>query len=85
MLSSIARVLLVATILASSLGLALGVGLALAGLGYLGTCQDGSCELVAVIYVMPALGFAFYISSLALLSVAALNRRKAKESLGIST
>jgi len=58
------RVVLVAAILTASLGVALGIGLALARMGHLGTCQDGSCELVAVIYVMPIVGIALYLAAL---------------------
>ena len=53
MLLSLLRVLLVAVILIVCLSQALAVGLVLAELGFLGRCQDGGCQLVATIYVMP--------------------------------
>ena len=75
MLKSVLRVLSLAVALALSLGLALAIGLALARLGYLGTCQDGTCELVAAIYVMPLLGVALYISALVFFSIATVRNR----------
>jgi hypothetical protein len=63
--------MLVAMILFACLALALAVGLGLAELGYLGTCQDGTCHLVAAIYVMPLGGVALYLVSLVAWSVKA--------------
>jgi len=68
---SVVRVALVAAILFACLAAALGVGLGLAELGYLGTCQDGTCQLVAAVYVMPFGGVALYLLSLAFWSVKA--------------
>jgi hypothetical protein len=68
---SLLRVILVAAILFACLALALAVGLGLAELGYLGTCQDGTCQLVAAIYVMPLGGVALYLVSLVAWSIKA--------------
>jgi hypothetical protein len=76
MLISILRTLSITAVLLASLGIALAIGMTLAQAGYLGTCQDGTCELVAVIYVMPALGVALYIAALVTLSVVATSRRR---------
>ncbi|HEY4204386.1 MAG TPA: hypothetical protein VGM35_05150 [Xanthobacteraceae bacterium] len=76
MLMSILRTLSITAVLLASLGIALAIGMALAHAGYLGTCQDGTCELVAVIYVMPALGIALYVSALVTLSIVATRRRR---------
>jgi hypothetical protein len=78
MLKSMLRVLWIAVILAASLGLALGIGLTLARFGAFGTCQGGTCELVAAIYVMPVLGFILYILALVVFSVAVRNRARGK-------
>jgi len=76
MLIAILRTLMIAALLLLSLGIALSIGMALAHLGYLGTCQDGTCELVAAIYVMPILGIALYFTALIVISVAATRRRR---------
>lgn len=68
---SLLRAILVAIILFACLAIALAAGLGLAELGYLGTCQDGTCQLVAAIYVMPLGGVALYLLSLAVWSVKA--------------
>lgn len=68
MLLSLLRAVLVAAILVACLSVALAVGLGLAELGYLGTCQDGTCQLVAAVYVMPLGGVALYLLSLAVWS-----------------
>lgn len=68
-MASILRVLFITAILATSFALALMVGLALTKTGLLGTCRDGTCELVAAIYVMPLGGMVFYFAALATLSV----------------
>jgi transglutaminase-like putative cysteine protease len=72
MLVSLLRALGIAATLVFSLAVALAVGLTLARLGYLGTCQDGTCELVALVYVMPIGGLALYLLLLGVFSVAAL-------------
>lgn len=69
MLWSLLRVLLITAVLAISLAIALFAGLMLAHLGALGTCQDGTCELVAAIYVMPAGGVALYLATLVVYSL----------------
>lgn len=69
------RVLMLAALLAASLGTALAVGLVLARMGQLGTCQDGTCELVAAVYVMPIGGVVLYFSALFALSRFARSRR----------
>lgn len=69
------RVLILAVILVASCGLALGAGLLFARMGYLGTCQDGSCELVAAVYVMPIGGILLYFASLVVWSRLAKRQR----------
>ena len=76
MLIAILRTLSIAVLLLLSLGIALSMGMALAHLGYLGTCQDGTCELVAAIYVMPILGIVLYFAALIVISVVATRRRR---------
>lgn len=76
MFTSFLRALLVAAILAASLALALAVGLLLAEQGFLGTCQDGTCQLVAAVYIMPFGGLALYLGALTVFSLLALRRRK---------
>lgn len=78
---SVLRLLGIAVILAASLGLALAIGLALAWFGALGTCQDGTCELVAAIYVMPTLGIILYILALIVFSVAVSNRSRSSNKI----
>jgi hypothetical protein len=68
---SLVRAILVAAILFVCLAVALAVGLGLAELGYLGTCEAGTCQLVAAVYVMPFGGVALYLISLATWSVKA--------------
>lgn len=75
MLVSLLRAFGIAATLAVSLAVALAIGLTLAHAGYLGTCQDGTCELVAVVYVMPIGGVALYLIALAVFSIAASRRR----------
>jgi hypothetical protein len=72
MLIWILRIFYFVLVLAVCLGLALAVGMALARLGYLGTCQDGTCELVAVFYATPILTVIF----VALAIVSFVTRRK---------
>jgi hypothetical protein len=68
-LVSILRVLFITAILAASFAIALFAGLGVARAGLLGTCQDGTCELVAAVYVMPFGGMTLYFATLAALSV----------------
>ncbi|MGI6850911.1 hypothetical protein [Mesorhizobium sp. 1B3] len=75
MLVSLLRVLGIAATLIASLAVALAIGLSLARAGYLGTCQDGTCELVAVVYVMPIGGVALYLVALTAFSIAAVRKR----------
>lgn len=74
MIVSLLRVLLIATILAFSFALALFVGLVLAEAGMLGTCQDGACQLVAAVYVMPFGGIAVFFAALIAFSLSARRR-----------
>ncbi|GAA4118802.1 hypothetical protein ACFFTN_13765 [Aminobacter aganoensis] len=78
MLVSLRRVAALAVTLAMSLGLALAIGLGVADAGWLGTCQDGTCELVALVYVMPSLGVAFYILALAVFSILVIRKQNKK-------
>lgn len=80
MIVSLLRALGIAATLILSLAVALAAGLMLARLGYLGTCQDGTCELVAVIYVMPFAGLALYLLALVGFSVAAVRARARRDS-----
>lgn len=73
---SVLRLLMLAAILAVSLGVALLIGLGLASMGTLGTCQDGTCELVAAVYVMPIGGVLLYFATLITLSILANRRRQ---------
>lgn len=75
MFLSLARTVLVAALLLACLAVALAIGLGLAEIGYLGTCQDGTCELVAAVYVMPLGGVALYLLSLVIWS---LNARRTR-------
>lgn len=79
MIVSLLRALGIAATLILSLAVALAAGLMLARLGYLGTCQDGTCELVAVIYVMPFAGLALYLLALVGFSVAAVRARARRD------
>lgn len=63
--------------LAACLGLAFATGMVLARLGYLGTCQDGACELVAVFYATPILTVVFVV--LAIISIVAFRRNRVKK------
>src|SRR5690606_4526066 len=64
MLISIGRALLITTILAGCIATSLAISLSMAHAGLLGTCQDGTCELVAVIYVAPFLSIGLYVLAL---------------------
>lgn len=75
MFVSFLRALLIMAILAASLAIALAIGLLLAEQGFLGTCQDGACQLVALVYFMPLGGLALYLSALTVLSLLAARRR----------
>lgn len=83
MLVSFLRALGIAATLVFSLAVALAIGLTLARVGYLGTCQDGTCELVAAVYVMPIGGVALYLLALAVFSIAAI-RKRIQRSQGVS-
>ena len=74
MIVSLLRALLIATILAFSFALALFVGLVLAEAGMLGTCQDGACQLVAAVYVMPFGGIVLFVAALVAFSLSTLRR-----------
>jgi hypothetical protein len=76
MLLSILRALLIIAVLVVSLGVALAIAMALADFGYLGSCQDGACELAAVFYVMPILGVALYFAALSTWSIVAVRKRR---------
>ncbi len=78
MLLSLARVLLITDILAASLGTALIIGMILADMGFLGTCQDGTCQLIAAVYVMPLGGIGLYIVALVAYSIVISRRIKAE-------
>jgi hypothetical protein len=84
-LASILRVFFITAILAMSFAIALMMGLALAKTGLLGTCQDGTCELVAAIYVMPLGGMVFYFATLAALSVRSEKRSQRGSTPAAST
>ncbi|MGS1097235.1 hypothetical protein ACVCNR_22050 (plasmid) [Aquamicrobium terrae] len=64
LLISLARVLLIAVILFICLAMAMTIGMTLAHVGYPGTCQDGACELIAEIYIMPLGGVGLFILTL---------------------
>jgi hypothetical protein len=64
LLWSLLRVVLIASLLAVCLAIAMAVGLVLADAGALGTCQDGTCQLVAAVYVMPIGGVALFLATL---------------------
>lgn len=69
LLWSLLRVVLIASLLAVCLAIALAVGLVLADAGTLGTCQDGTCQLIAAVYVMPIGGVALFLATLIVWSV----------------
>ncbi len=77
LLRSLLRALSIALLLAICLGIALCVGLILADAGALGTCQDGTCQLVAAIYVMPIAGVILYFA--ALLGLSHISRKRRSE------
>ncbi|TKT80290.1 hypothetical protein [Aquamicrobium sp. LC103] len=64
LLISALRALAIAAVFSLSIAMALAISLGLAHAGYLGSCQDGACELAAVIYVTPFLGTGLYFASL---------------------
>ncbi len=64
LLWSLLRVVLIVSLLAVCLAIAMAVGLVLADAGALGTCQDGTCQLVAAVYVMPIGGVALFLATL---------------------
>lgn len=77
MLVLMLRVFYAVLALAACLGLALTAGMVLARLGYLGTCQDGTCELVAVLYATPILTVVFAV--LVIVTIIALRKRRAQK------
>lgn len=50
----------------------------LADMGFLGTCQDGTCQLIAAVYVMPLGGIGLYIVALVAYSIVISRRIKAE-------
>jgi len=76
LLWSLLRVVLIASLLAVCLGVAMAIGLVLADAGALGTCQDGTCQLVAAVYVMPIGGVALYLATLMIWSVIGKRRSR---------
>ena len=73
LLISLGRIMLIAAILFLCLAAAMTVGMVLAHTGFLGTCQDGTCELVAAVYVMPFGGLGLFV---AVLVVWAIRKRR---------
>lgn len=73
---SLLRALLIAVILVTCLAIAMAVGLALAGFGYLGTCQDGTCQLVAAVYIMPLGGVGLFVIALAIWAIMKTRSRR---------
>jgi hypothetical protein len=67
---------MVAAILFICFAISMTVGMILAHSGFLGTCQDGSCELVAAIYIMPFGGLGLYLVSLVSWAIIAHRRRQ---------
>ncbi len=67
---------MVAAILFICFAVSMTVGMVLARTGYLGTCQDGSCELAAAVYVMPFGGFALFVIALVTWAVITHHRRR---------
>lgn len=74
LLISLGRIVLIAAILFLCLAAAMTVGMVLAHTGLLGTCQDGTCELVAAIYVMPFGGLGLFV---VVLVIWAIRKRRA--------
>jgi hypothetical protein len=54
------------------------VGMLLANMGALGTCQDGTCQLVAAVYVMPLGGVGLYVAILVAYSIIASRRARSQ-------
>lgn len=77
LLRPLLRTFSIALLLAVCLGIALYLGLILSGTGALGACQDGTCQLVAAIYVMPAGGVTLYFA--ALFGLSRISRRRRSE------
>ena len=67
---------LIAAILFICLAVAMTIGMALAHTGFLGTCQDGSCELIAAIYIMPLGGVGLFAFVLVTWAIIAYRRRR---------
>lgn len=78
LLKSLLRALLIAVILIVSFSVAMFVGMVLADMGVLGTCQDGTCQLVAAVYVMPLGGVALYVAILAIYSIIVWRRARSE-------
>ena len=76
LLRSLLRVVLIASLLAVCLAVALAAGLILAKVGALGSCQDGTCQLVAAIYVMPIGGVVLFLATLIVWSLISTRRSK---------
>ncbi|MGB3538139.1 MAG: hypothetical protein WBA42_08250 [Mesorhizobium sp.] len=74
LLISLVRIVLIAAILFLCLAAAMTVGMVLAHTGFLGTCQDGACELAAAIYVMPFGGLGLFV---VVLVIWAIRKRRA--------
>jgi hypothetical protein len=68
---------MIAAILFVSFAISMTVGMILAHSGFLGTCQDGSCELVAAVYIMPFGGLGLYVAALVIWAIIAYRRRQA--------
>lgn len=66
--------LLIAAILFICFAISITVGMILAHTGFLGTCQDGSCELVAAIYIMPLGGLGLFAVTLITWAIIAYRR-----------
>jgi hypothetical protein len=65
---------MVAAILFICFAISMTVGMVLAHTGFLGTCQDGSCELVAAVYIMPFSGLALFVITLVIWAIIAFRR-----------
>jgi hypothetical protein len=76
LLRSLLRVVLIVLLLAICLAIALAAGLILADVGALGTCQDGTCQIVAAVYVMPIGGVALFLTVLVIWSIVSKRRSR---------
>jgi hypothetical protein len=82
LLISFARVVMIAAILFICFAIAMTVGMVLAHTGFLGTCQDGTCELVAAVYVMPLGGLGLFILALVMWSIIVVRRGRPTDETG---